>query len=295
VLPDSDFIAEDVAWDPVGSRFLLSGIRRSVVVAINRSGAITPFLNGPDKGSGYLALAVDSANGVLWATTEAIPQALGYDSTMAGRSSVLRYDLRTGKLLQRYDMPTSEPHGAGDIAVDEHGDLYIADTGPGAIYVIRKGQALTQLVPPGEFFSPQGPAIAKDGRHFYISDYLRGIARVDRASGKIDWVRHSPTIATNGVDGLTMADSHTLIAVQNGTNPNRVVRFTLDSTGLTIIRAEVIAQDSSTITEPTHGVFVGGDYYFIANGGFDSYGDDGKLREGERAVAPRVLKVSGLR
>jgi hypothetical protein len=294
-MPDSDFIAEDITWDPTGARWLVSGIRRSVVAGVSRDGKVSIFLTGPDKGHGYLALAVDSARGILWATTEAIPLALGFDSTMKGRASVFRYDLRTGKLLQRYDMPSSEAHGAGDIAVAENGDLLIADTGAGSIYVIRNGGTLTQLVKPGDFISPQGPAVAPDGKHFYISDYARGIARVDRVTGIVEWVRHDPTIALNGIDGISVIDGRTLIAVQNGTNPNRVIRISLDPSGLRAVSVESVAQDESTIREPTHGVFVGRDYYFIANGGFGAFGDDGKLRAGERAIAPVIMKISQLR
>jgi sugar lactone lactonase YvrE len=293
-MPDSDFIAEDITYDPVNKRWLVSGIRRSVVVSVSRDGQVTPFIQGTEKGHGFLALAVDSARGVLWATTEAIPQSVGFDTTMAGRASLFRYDLKTGKVLQRYDMPGSEAHGSGDIAVAENGDLFIADTRTNAIWVIRNGGVLQQLVAPGEIMSPQGPAIARDGKTFYISDYVRGIARIDRASGKVSWVKHDATIATNGIDGLSVLDGRTLVAVQNGTNPNRVIRLSLDPSGSVVTRADVIAQ-SEAVREPTHGVFVGRDYYFIANGGYGSFGDDGKLVKGERAIAPVIMKISNLR
>ncbi|HEX6573491.1 MAG TPA: hypothetical protein VF042_00855, partial [Gemmatimonadaceae bacterium] len=275
-MPDSDFVAEDITWDPIGSRWLVTGIRRSVIVAVGRDGAHRTIATGPDKGRGYLALAVDSAHGVLWATTEAIPLALGFDTTMAGRSSVFRYDLKSGKLLQRYDMPAGENHGAGDIAVAENGDLFIADAADRALYVIRNGGTLQQLVAKGEFFSPQGPAIARDGRHLYLADYGRGIAKIERNTGAVTWLNHPRDVALNGIDGLTVLDAQTLIGVQNGTNPNRVIRISLDPSGSTITRVTVIAQNKSTIREPTHGVLVGRDYYFIANGGFGAFDDNGK-------------------
>jgi len=293
-MPDSDFIAEDITYDPVGKRWLVSGIRRSTIVSVSRDGQVTPFIQGPNKGHGFLAVAIDSARGLLWATTEAIPLTLGYDSTMKGRATVFRYDLKSGKLLESYDMPSSEAHGAGDIAVAENGDVFISDTGTGAIWVIRRGSSLKQLVAPGEIMSPQGPAIATDGRTFYVSDYVRGIARIDRLSGKVSWVKHDATIATNGIDGLTVLDGRTLIAVQNGTNPNRVICLSLDPSGMVVTHAEVIAQNES-VREPTHGVFVGRDYYFIANGGFGAFGDDGNLLKGERAIAPVIMKIANVR
>lgn len=295
-MPDSDFVAEDITWDPMGSRWLVTGIRRSVIIAVDPNGNQKTIATGPDKGHGYLALAVDSARGVLWATTEAIPLALGFDTTMAGRASVFRYDLKSGKQLARYDMPAGEKHGAGDIAVAENGDLFIADAADRSVYVLRNGSAnLDVLVPRGELFSPQGPAIAKDGKHLYLADYGRGIARVDRATGGVTWVSHPRDVALNGIDGLTALDSRTLIGVQNGTNPNRVIRISLDPSGANINKVEVIAQNKEIIREPTHGVLVGRDYYFIGNGGFGAFDDNGNLRTGERAIAPVIMKLSSVR
>jgi sugar lactone lactonase YvrE len=295
VMPDSDFIAEDITWDPTAKRWLVSGIRRSVIRSIDQQGKQTTLVQGADRGWGILALAVDPARNVMWATAEAIPISLGFDSVNAGKASIFRYDSRNGSLLERYDMPSSAHHGAGDIAVAENGDLFVSDAADGSLYVIRNGGQLQVLVPKGELMSPQGPAISPDRKHVYLADYARGIARIDRTNGKVDWPKHSHEVALNGIDGLSFADSHTMIAVQNGTNPNRLVRITLDDSGTTITRVESIAQDESSINEPTHGVFVGRDYYFIANGGYGSFGDDGKLRAGERAIAPVIAKIVNLR
>jgi sugar lactone lactonase YvrE len=294
-MPDSDFIAEDITWDGSSKRWLVSGIRHSVIYSVDRTGKQTVFARGPDRGWGFLALAVDSANHTLWATSEAIPLAIGFDTTIAGRAAIFRYDLRTGALLQRYDVPAGEAHGAGDIAVAGNGDLFIADARTGEVRVIRRGKGLELLVPKGELMSPQGPAMAADGQHFYIADYVRGIARVDRTTGRVTWLKHATTIALNGIDGLTLADANTLIGVQNGTNPNRLLRISLSADGTTATATKVIAQDDSSIREPTHGVFAGKDYYFIANGGYGAFGDDGKLRQGERAIAPVIARIRDLR
>ena len=294
-MPDSDFVAEDITFDPIGKRWLVSGIRRSVILSVDAKGSQRIFVKGGDKGWGFLALAVDSAKNTLWSSAEAIPLAIGFDSTLAGRAAVLRYDLTKGTLLQRYDLPGSERHGAGDIAVAENGDLFIADTGDGALLVIRNGSGIQTLVPKGELMSPQGPAIAADGKHIYLADYARGIARIDRSTGKIEWLKHSRNVALNGIDGLSAANATTLIGVQNGTNPNRVIRISLDNSGTTVTKVESIAQNEESIKEPTHGVFVGRDYYFIANGGYGAFGDDGKLRAGERAIAPVIARIVNLR
>jgi hypothetical protein len=83
--------------------------------------------------------------------------------------------------------------------------------------------------------------------------------------------------------------------VQNGTNPNRVIRISLDDSGKSVSQIEVIAQNKETIREPTHGVLVGRHFYFIGNGGYGSFDDKGNLAAGERAIAPVILKLSNVR
>lgn len=294
-LPDSEFVAEDIAYDPLGRKFFVTSVRRSTIVAVTPDGSISTFARGIAPGWGMLAVAVDRPRNILWASAEAVPLATGYDSAQQGRSTVLRYDLTTGSLLERYDLPDGAPHQAGDITVAPNGDVIVADGRSGAVYVIPRGGKLELLIPPGELRSPQGPAIDGDSKSFYLADYARGIARVDRATGRIEWLAHSKDVALNGIDGLTMSGPRTLIAVQNGTNPNRLLKVELDATGTSVTGVSVVAQNTESITEPTHGTFVGSDYYFIANGGYSSFDDDGKLRKGVRATPPVVMRLDKLR
>lgn len=293
-MPDSEMIAEDIVYDAKGCRFFISSVRHGTILSAKSSGSVSTFAEPVASGWGMMALAVDPARNVLWATTEAVPQAIGYTTSTAGRSAVLRYDLVSGKLLQTYDLPSAEQHGAGDIALASNGDLIVSDGTTGSIYIIRQGKSLEQLVKPGEFRSPQGPAISLDGTHFYVADYTRGLARVDRANGQIIWLTH-PSNALKGIDGLTLVDAHTLIGVQNGVAPNRLLMISLDPTGTRVTGAKVAIQNADLLHDPTHGVFVGRDYYFIANGGYGAFGDDGKVAEGEKVVAPVIARVPNMR
>ena len=83
--------------------------------------------------------------------------------------------------------------------------------------------------------------------------------------------------------------------MQNGTNPNRILKITLGDDGTSVTSATVVAQNTTSINEPTHGTFVGPDYYFIANGGFGTFDDAGKIRKGARAIPPVVMRLDKLR
>src|ERR1700753_2394487 len=110
VLPDGGLLSEDIAYDAARHRFLVSSIRESKIVAVDaKTGAMSDFVpSGRDAVWGLVALAADPARGALWATTGAMPQTLGYKAADAGHTAVLRYDLASGKLLQRYDLPAGK-------------------------------------------------------------------------------------------------------------------------------------------------------------------------------------------
>ena len=140
----------------------------------------------------------------------------------------------------------------------------------------RGGTAL-QVLNGTDLISPQTPALHPDGRHVFVPDYVRGIAVLDLASGELRWLSMQGRFALNGIDGLYYQRGR-LIAVQNGTLPERVVLFTLDPTFDHIVAETVIERSTATLGDPTHGVIVGNDFYYIANSGWDLLDEHGALK-----------------
>jgi hypothetical protein len=77
-----------------------------------------------------------------------------------------------------------------------------------------------------------------------------------------------------------------LIAVQNGTMPERIVSFHL-ATPTTIDRFDILERNWQGLGDPTHGIVIGNQLYFIANSGWDRVADDGRFTDGNAA---QVLK-----
>jgi hypothetical protein len=312
-LADPDLLAEDIAYEAGARRFFISSVREAKIVAVDTgSGAARDFVpTGRDGIWGVLALATDERRGVLWATTAVMPQTHGYrgDDDL-GHSAVLRYELATGKLLKRYDLPVpphfrKPPRGSragavvvppkertrvlGDMTVAANGDVFVSEAVTGAVYAIRRASdALDLLVAPGTFTSPQTPAVTPDGRRLLVADYVRGIGVVDLASHAVSWMKHPREVAVNGIDGLYLAGD-SLIAVQNGTEPPRVVRLALDPSLARVLRWEALESNSPGLGEPTHGTIVGRDFFFIANSGWDKLAEDGSLKPGA-AMTPAVVR-----
>ncbi len=292
-LHDAELVPEDVTYDPGRRRFLLSSIRQGKVIAIERDGRRRDFARVDHRGWAIVALVADSARRRLWATASALPQAVGYAPADSGRTALLAFDLASGDLVRRLELPADDaPHSLGDIALGPNGTLVMSDSRTGELWRLRPdGKALELLVPRDVLVSPQGIAFAPGGKRAFVADYARGIAQVDLATGAITWLPQPPDLAGSGIDGLVLA-GRDLIAMQNGIRPPRVLRLRLDRDLSAIESWSVIEAGTAALSEPTHGVAVDGWVYYIANAGWDRLEEDGTVREGaalEKGVIRRVL------
>jgi sugar lactone lactonase YvrE len=282
-LPEADLIAEDIAHDAAGGRFLISSVRKRKILAVTPDGRATDFVSeGKDGVWGIVGLAVDARRSVLWATTAAMPQAQGVPEAERGRTALLRYTLPDGRLTQRHDLSVQAAEAVlGDLTLGPGGEVYVSDSSGGGVYVLRPGsEALQALVPPGTLASPQGLALAPDGRRLIVADYLRGLAVVDLDGGQVGWLEHPRDVAVNGIDGLYRVEGG-LLAVQNGTSPKRLLHLTLDPQYRRIQGARVLEAATPGLGEPTHGVLAQGQFWFIANSGWDRVSRDGSVQPGD--------------
>ena len=167
------------------------------------------------------------------------------------------------------------------MTIGRRGELFVSDGIGGAVLSLPPGAtALERIDQPGEFPSPQNPALSPDGKTLFVADYSRGIAAIDLASRAVTWLQPAPGIALSGIDGLYV-DRHRFIAVQNGTRPARIVEFSRD-----LRRQRILEAGWPGLGEPTHGELVGGYFYFLTNTGWDAY--DGK---GVRKPGPPVTST----
>ncbi len=290
-LPDADMISEDLAYDSRGKRFLVSSVHRGGIYAVANGRTTTLVQPGADSTWGIFALRVDSARQTLWATTAVLPMAARYSSADSGRSALLAYDLRTGALRARYMAPDTGAHVLGDLVVSSSGTVYVSDGLGGGVYALLPGNnALQVLVPQGIFRSPQTPALSADETTLFVPDYAIGIAAVNIASGARAWISHSDSLTLTGIDGLYRG-GRDLIAVQNGVEPNRIVRLTLDSAMRRVVRTSAIARGPSA-PSLTHATIVNGWLYFITKSGWERAADDGAMTAAASpAAAPSIVRV----
>ena len=286
-LNSPDLVAEDIAYDPGSKQFLISSVRQRKILRCNPGGNCSDFVTKEAVSPlwGVFALRADPERKILWATTASMQPEIDHQKSDDGKSALLKLDLRTGKLLKRYEPEDGSQHALGDMTLAANGDAFISDGLSGDVFaVFRDRDKLELLVPRGSFLSPQTPALSDDQKTLFVADYPAGIAVVNLADRSIQWIEGSA--ALDGSDGLYLKDGW-LLAVQNGVEPERVARFHLDS-NRHVDRWEVLESNSPGLGDPTHGVWVGDDFYFIANSGWDRVQEDGAMKAGEAAEVRKV-------
>ncbi len=292
-IPEKDVLAEDLTYDPKTKTFYVSSVHHRKILAIDSRGGVRDFIReGQDDVWGILAVSVDAKRRVLWASTAAMAQASGYREADKGRSAVLKYDLGTGHLIKRYDLPgEGAGHVLGDMTVGRDGSVYVSDGVSAAVYMIRRDHdALEVLAGPENLASPQTPALSPDGKRLFVADYSHGIAIIDLATRGVSWLQVPDNLSPAAIDGLCLA-GNTLIAVQNGTSPMRIIRIQLDRTLQRAESWQTIEANTATLGTPTHAVVVGRELYFIGNSGWEHFTDEGPVKPGAGFESPLILKT----
>jgi hypothetical protein len=294
VLPAQDLIAEDISTDPRDGGRYLSSVREGRVLRLDAAGNWSDFATRSELGAwGLYALVVDPRRGKLWLGSAAGAVSPPFRPEDKGRSAVLRVDLPSRRVERRYELADEREHAFGDMALAADGTLYVADGLGGGVYRVRPdaGASLEPIAPPGLMRSPQTPVPLPGGARLLVPDYSRGIAIIDlRQRQPLSWLAHPPELALYGIDGLYLS-GHVLIAVQNGTVPERLLLLHLDAAFTRVVKWEVALARAPGLGDPTHGVIAGRQFQFIANSGWDRVDDDGRMRAAGEAGSPAIWSI----
>ena len=289
-IPQRDLIPEGIAWDSTTGDFFVSSIHLRKVVRVTSDGNSSDFVReGQDGMFGTLGLKVDSQRRLLWVISNAAHEMNGYTEAMDGQSSVLAYDLRTGKLATKIDFGNArEPSLLNDLAILDDGSVVITDSDGGGIMRVRLGSdTIDEWIPPHTFTFPNGIAIAEGEPFVYVADF-RGLSRIDIRSRTITPLVADDTLS--GIDGLTSYHGD-LIGIQNGVGRPRVVRITLNETRDAITHIEVLEAGNPQFDEPTTGVIANGSFYFMANPQLRAFDDNHRIWPQSRLRDVVVLRL----
>ncbi|HZE23095.1 MAG TPA: hypothetical protein VE054_03800 [Blattabacteriaceae bacterium] len=308
-LPQADTMPEDIAYlkdadtKSPGS-FYVSSIQHHTIyrVSLAKAGSRQCSMEElplPAEAKRWptLAISADPKRKVLWVTASAMPGFSGIPKEEQGKAVLMEIDPISGKVLHRFDPGTTGPAVLGDMCVTDQGTVYVTDSIGGGVYRLHGDLQTAKLEKIADgLFSPQTPVLAHDGKRLFVADYTMGIAVIDlpaagaapNVAAKLKYLPHPENVAVVGLDGL-YSNGDSLIGIQNGTEPERILRFLMNPEQTEITGDQVIHQVGQL--DPTHAVEVDGWFYATANVGWSKVDDNtGQLRAGEKFTPPVLLR-----
>ena len=290
-VPEMTGLIEGIAWREKTGDFFFGDVHHRVVWLRTKDKKVRRFSPQDDTIFGIFGIAVDEERGTLWGATSAVPAMSGYANELDGAAGIADFDLETGALRRVVRVPNRgdhQTHVLGDLALAPDGGIFLPDSGAPVLWRLAPlADALEIFAESPEFMSLQGAVVAPDLGALIVSDYANGLLRVDLASRAVRRLDSPPDSTLIGIDGLVRAPNGDLIGIQNGLKPARVLRLVLDATGDAVTTVKVIEGAHLNMPAPTLGcIAVGGDFYFIGNGGWSRFeGDDIK------PISPRPVPI----
>ena len=299
-LPGMTGLIEGIAWREKTGEFFFGDVHhRGVWVRTpagkdskDRDAKVRRFTPEDAELWGVFGLAVDEANGVLWAATSAVPAMSGFKPAQDGTAGLAEIDLETGAVRRVVPVVRREgdrhSHVLGDLALGPDGSVFLPDSGGPTVWRLAPGAAALEVwVENAEFLSLQGAVVAPEAGALFLADHANGLLRVELGSRAVRRLEPPADTTLIGIDGLGRAPNGDLIAVQNGLRPNRVLRIALDAGGEAIASVTVLESAHLTMADPTLGcVARGGEFFFVGNSGWARFDEAGAA-----ATAPRPVPI----
>jgi hypothetical protein len=283
-LKDPKLIPEGIAYDAEGMRFFIGSVAQHKIVTAHAK-ELSDFSSPADKLDAVLGLAVDPTHRHLYAVTT---NGLEESAKKERRNAVVQYDLKDGRLIDRFLAPDAMQ--LNDLAVAPDGILYVTDSETGSLFRKKlEEKTLTKFGATGALRGANGIAVAPDGA-LYVT-LSTGIARVDMTTGEPTRLPQPDTVVTGGIDGLYWHDSD-LIGIQNSSNPGRVIRIALADKGMRIAGVTVLqSHHHPEFDEPTTGAIAHGALHVIGNSYVGHYQPDGTIKDAADLKRTAIVAV----
>ncbi|MEO8073672.1 MAG: hypothetical protein ABI891_13460 [Acidobacteriota bacterium] len=290
---EKGLVTESIAFDKKTQTFYLASVAQRKILKIDSRGESKIFANQSAGLWSVFGMKVDAKCRLLWAATSAHKQMPNLKEGEDGQAGIFAFDLKTGNTVKKYLLTNdSRPHLLGDLKIAPNGNVFATDSLAPVIYVIRKGKnEIETFLESEDFASLQGLDFSSDGKILFVADYAKGIFKINLDTKEKVNLTPPESSTLLGIDGIYFAGKN-LIAVQNGVNPQRIVRLNLSKDSNKIERLEVLEANNPVFDDITLGVLDGNQFYFVANSQWNLLGDDGKFAAPDKLQDVSVIKIS---
>jgi sugar lactone lactonase YvrE len=288
---EQDMHPESIAYDPLSKCFLLSSVHKNKIIKYDPYTKTSEDWKASNEEGlwAVMGMRVDAKKKVLWVCTVATKEMMSYQDSLAGKTALYKYDLKTKKLLKRYELTGG--HWFGDVVIAQDGTPYISDSMKPIIYTVDDDEITVFKDFSSELFNLQGLAFDASEEKLFIADYKLGLHVYDISKATLEMVGCPDNIITKGIDGLYYRNKK-LIAIQNGVHPMRVSEYQLDDVQSNIATTRYLDRGRPELGEPTLGVIVEDSFYYIANSPWGKYDREGQLKAD--ALTDNVVLKFGL-
>ena len=285
-LGDPKLIPEGIAYDPDQDRFFIGSIAQRKIVTANRKGEVKVFSKPEDNLDCVLGLFVDRAQKQLYAVST---NGFLNEAQTKRRNAVVRYDLKNGRLRNRFEAP--EANQLNDLTIGPDETIYATDSATGTLFRKKPDEkTLTPFGTKSALPGANGVTLGADG-NLYVA-ISTGIDRIDVSTRAATRLPQPDTVVTGGCDGLYwyMGD---LIGVQNVTNPGRIICIALSDQGTRISGIRVLqSHHHSEFAEPTTGATAGDIFYVIANSYVGHFQPDRSIKDPGQLKPTAIVAVT---
>ena len=116
-LEDPNLIPEGIAFDPKSNRFFIGSIAQRKIVVTDGKGETRDFSSPSDKLDGILGLRIDPMRDQLYAVST---NGSEDSAKKERRNAVVRYDLKTGRMIDRFSAPEAMQLNDLTVAIGWH-------------------------------------------------------------------------------------------------------------------------------------------------------------------------------
>ncbi len=279
-LSEKDLHPEGLVYLDKHKLWLASSIHLKKIVSFDSKGVCSDwFIDTPYS---VFALKADEKQRYLWVSCSTMPEMKNFSPAIDGKNEILKIDIVTRRLVKRYIL--DDKHVFGDLVIAKNGDVYISDSVEPIIYKIQNDKVPFEKIIvwknlKGIALNLQGLTFNADESKLFVADYLKGILAITMKDDfKTSWLTIPDGATKKGTDGLVYY-KNSLIAIQNGAVPIRIVKFNLNQENTQITDFKVMDNNRVAFNEPTLGNITNGKFYFFANAPWKFYDETKQLDE----------------
>ena len=180
-------------------------------------------------------------------------------------------------------------HVFGDLVVAKNGEVYISDSEEPLIYKIIGEEFVLWRNISSNALNLQGLTFNDDESKLFIADYLKGIIVISMKDTNASWLQFPEGTTKKGIDGLIFY-KNSLIVIQNGTVPIRIVKYDLNSENNQITNYTILDNNRAIFNEPALATISKGKLYFFANSPWKFYDTNNNL-DLTKFEAPKLFEL----